>query len=317
MNQKERANLLMHEIVMGARLLMKKTPQEQCEKLSGSQVSACSDPDMMKLAEAQDMSAADRARMDTNDHDSVRAMTIFLMQGTQDITAAKVTQMRRQLGFIFPWDKAVSELTFSDISLALDRARLSENTFNTAGFRKISIPTTCYFSTNTYSDEQMSFNSYVSSSLVSSDGQQSTPLSPAPSAGDAPFTNGRITWEQNDQRSFYIFAEGHSSSTSETFEARGVLDPSNPKRVVDLVRLRPMLRDSEIPYIIANPNSATLDEVEMLLTREENPQVLQFIVRPPAILIKGHPDMKNIGPDDWEFRARKEKFKCVNADATR
>ena len=60
---------------------------------------------MMKLAEAQDMTDAQRGTMDDHDHDAVKTMTIFLMQRTEAVTADSVLQKRRELGFVFDADR--------------------------------------------------------------------------------------------------------------------------------------------------------------------------------------------------------------------
>ena len=311
MDHKERANLLMHEIVMSARLLMKKSPKEQCEKLAGAQLSNCSDPDMMKLAEAIDVSEGDRGKMDTPDHDAVRAMTIFLMQHPDEVSAASVTAKRRELGFVFPWDKAVSNVTASDVRLAIQRSALAGETFsansNIRNFSQ-STATSCKLKLQSFSDDASSLElQAVVAQEFPYDFRGTLPpdWSPAylrPIDYSLPNSNQLATLE-----------EANVSIYDESFEAQGVVDPSNNRRVVDRIRLRPLLQNENIPsYIHQNP-PLNFNQVEIFLTRDTNPQIARISVRKLSLhYIHENPDERAITNEDWEFVVnQREQFRCT------
>ena len=149
-SSRDRATLLLHEMVMGARWLMKKSPEEQCRVLTTTDSRLCSDPEVMAIArasfpgalpapspgtgrEAHSSSAtATRIRMDADDHDAIRALTTFLVARGRGLVAEELRQTRRRLGFHFPWDEAASNLSSDDVIRAINRVRLRGTPFQLA-----------------------------------------------------------------------------------------------------------------------------------------------------------------------------------------
>ena len=321
MDHKERANLLMHEIVMSARLLMKKTPKEQCEKLAGTQVAACSDAEMMKLAEATDMSEADRSTMDAQDHDAVKSMTIFLMQHTEDVSASTITAKRRELGFIFPWDKAMSNLAIPDLRIAFERSKLSGETFSAnANIRQFAKPTAvrCEVEGQSWNDDviRMNVRAVIDQPIDYS-------WDPAKAPPDwQPVTRDYFTYQlpNGTYTSAYIALLNSASfeAVTDDFEAHGVLDPADAHRVVDLVRLRPHLSSAEV-YANQWQRVGQYKQIEVLISRDETPQILKITVSGIAVHML-HPVMKadDITPDAWEFVvSKKEAFSCTPSSGLR
>ena len=130
LSPKNRAKLLMHEMVMSARFLMKQTPQAQCLALSRAQdLSTCKDAEILKLGVDTATSEADRETLTASEHERVRLMTNYLLDEKQDITGPKVTAMRTRLGFHYPWDSMISTLKATDIETVLMRSKAAEDLF--------------------------------------------------------------------------------------------------------------------------------------------------------------------------------------------
>lgn len=119
---KPRASLLLHEMVMGARLLMKKPAKEQCERLSKTDSALCSDPDVLAIAESVVVDPKQAMIMNAEDHEAVRAMTAYLAEKGAELSAEKVAVARQRLGFGFPWDRAVSKLDFAEFVRSFARS---------------------------------------------------------------------------------------------------------------------------------------------------------------------------------------------------
>jgi hypothetical protein len=139
-SSRDRAALLLHEMVMGARWLMKKSPEEQCRVLTTTDSRLCADAEVMAVARASrenvvasgvapgpaatERPTATRIQMDADDHDAIRSLTAFLASRGRALTAAELRQTRRRLGFHFPWDEAASNLSADDVMRAINRVRL-------------------------------------------------------------------------------------------------------------------------------------------------------------------------------------------------
>ena len=133
-NDHARAYLLLHELVMGAKLLMKKPPEFQCKILSGVlSVTACRDKLQMNLATSNPDSTGREATtlLNGSDHESVRSMTVYLADSKQAFDGASVAAVRQRLGFHFPWDHLASYVQAEDFFAAIDRTRLSSTKFKT------------------------------------------------------------------------------------------------------------------------------------------------------------------------------------------
>jgi hypothetical protein len=129
---KAKAALLLHEMVMGARLLMKKTAKEQCTALAKKDSKLCSDPDVMAIAEAKAVDPKQAMIMDASDHEAVRAMTSYLSEKGADLSVEKVRATRERLGFNFPWSRAVSDVNHRAIVDAFARSMQVGDKFQVA-----------------------------------------------------------------------------------------------------------------------------------------------------------------------------------------
>lgn len=137
---KARAALLLHEMVMGARLLMKRPAAEQCKALAKKDSKICADPELMAIAESRSVDPTKMNEMDAADHEAIRAMTAFLAQRESDFTAENMSATRERLGFRFPWSRAQSTLSFSDIAVAFARSRQMYDRFQVTGTQNDSAP---------------------------------------------------------------------------------------------------------------------------------------------------------------------------------
>lgn len=289
-NQKERAELLMHEIVMGARLLMKKSPTEQCEKLAGNEVRACTDPRLMKLAQAQDFSVADQVIMTDVDHDAVRNLTIFLMQRTQEVTSASVTAKRRQLKFYFPWDQASSDLTFEDVYKLLKLANLSDAVYRPTddyNEKLKDLDVRCRFREPGADDGYIFFNLIESSPSFASEremwgpgAKHQTPPEAYGLLGSSVVTP--ITWA-GQNRVHLVYRQSGDLFTETGFSARGDVDPNNEKRILDVVVLKPDINVDRIQKALP---SDTNHQIELLITREQQPKIIEIRSRPVVLNLK-------------------------------
>lgn len=130
---KDRAALLLHEMVMGARLLMKKPAKEQCTVLAKKDASLCADPEVMAIAEAREINPSQATVMDSDDHEAVRAMTTFLAEKSSDLSAESVKSTRERLGFHFPWSRAASSLDYFGVLDAFTRSSMVGDQYRVVG----------------------------------------------------------------------------------------------------------------------------------------------------------------------------------------
>ena len=126
---KARAALLLHEMVMGARLLMKKSAKEQCKMLASKEADLCTNQELMAIAETVEVDPAQVMVMNADDHEAVRAMTAYLAERGADVTADKVWQTRQRYKFHFPWDRSVSRLDFQGLAKAFSRSVVDKDIF--------------------------------------------------------------------------------------------------------------------------------------------------------------------------------------------
>lgn len=149
---KTKAGLLLHEMVMGARLLMKQTAKKQCTALAKKDTTLCSDPQTMAIAEASTVDPKQALIMDAADHEAVRAMTVFLSETAADLSAESIKSTRERLGFNFPWSRAASALTFEGLIAAIARSRQLDDRYVVAGTSHYrGEPTSCAFATQMWS----------------------------------------------------------------------------------------------------------------------------------------------------------------------
>lgn len=121
---KDRAALLLHEIVMGAKLLSKQEPKLQCETLKGpSASSACGDKMLAEvLVSSTGGDPKSRLSLDAREHEAIRAMTVFLAQRNSDFSDGSIRATRKRMGFTFPWDVGLSEVSIDDAVKAIARS---------------------------------------------------------------------------------------------------------------------------------------------------------------------------------------------------
>lgn len=129
---KDKASLLLHEIVMGARLLSKQSPKKQCEILAGSAAAKnCADKDLALGTEASAVTDPKKIMaLDAADHEAIRAMTVYLGQKTSDFTGDGLRAARRRMGFELAWDRSLSDLKVEDVVKALSRTILTALPFH-------------------------------------------------------------------------------------------------------------------------------------------------------------------------------------------
>ena len=130
---KAKAALLLHEMVMGARLLMKKSAKEQCTVLAKKDAKMCSDQELMAIAESREIAPDKVDVMDASDHEAVRTMTALIAQKDADLSTENLKAMRERLGFHFPWDRAQSTLTYEGVRDAFARTQQLGDTFRVVG----------------------------------------------------------------------------------------------------------------------------------------------------------------------------------------
>ena len=254
-SEQERAFLLMHEMVMGAKLLMKKTPQQQCAILNGVlDPGICSDPTVLKSAvtEPTDVNSKDpEAILNGHDHESVRAMTIFLMDKNQTLEGSRVAAKRRQLDFTFPWDGNLSQITLQQTLDALQRSTLAEETFKAITTIGTVDPTECYLKTFDFHDHW---------SIV--------------------FGTGRYAGESGDQSATFTQNWWIPSGATIPLEARGVLDPTGTGQLVDLVEILPNAVSSGGSRM--NMARSSLLKMQFYISRGATPHLIEYRAIPVA-----------------------------------
>lgn len=130
---KARSTTLLHEMVMGAFLLMKKSAKEQCQALAKRDAALCADAQVMAIAEQPSTSQKNLLIVDGIDRDRITAMTAFLSSKDADLSAANMKRMRDRLGFHFPWDRASSDLDLHGLEKAFARSRQLEDRYRATG----------------------------------------------------------------------------------------------------------------------------------------------------------------------------------------
>lgn len=126
---KDRARLLLHEMVMSARFLMKQTPKDQCLALSRSRdIGICKNEEIIATGVDSVVNESERNVLTGPEHEHVRLMTNFLMD-TKIFTPEDVTAMRMRYGFHYPWDHMISNFKMESLPLILKRAEAAGDRF--------------------------------------------------------------------------------------------------------------------------------------------------------------------------------------------
>lgn len=123
-----RADLLLHEMVMGALLLMKRPLADQCEALRlGADTKLCRGEALAEGTKAKKLAATADKSIDVvtaEEHEAVRALTAHLKNSRSDFSADAIRALRKRLGFISPFDSMLSRLKFEDVANAITRSKL-------------------------------------------------------------------------------------------------------------------------------------------------------------------------------------------------
>jgi hypothetical protein len=277
----ERAALLMHEMVMAAKLLMKKSPQAQCEALTkASAIEECRDPKTLKFASTLSAIGDDDVHsLNGVDHAAVRTMTLFLTDGKQEPTGLNVTAERIRLGFTFPWDSSVSRLTAKDLLLALERARLAGALFNSRPSFALNSESRCLLQiqhNDTY------FYLVLSSALVGGAPVAGKPELPSFSAStdffnvyDSGYTSVGSGGAASAMLDAPVSAE-HVNSAAMDF--KGVVDPQVSESTVDRVSFANVAYEGSADW--------QQSKFEFFLSRTKTPELIAYRISPVKLLLK-------------------------------
>jgi len=255
---KNRAFLLLHEMVMSARLLMKQPPKIQCEALASSAyLSNCDSEEVLKLAKAKNYDEQSRKSADGSDHEAVRLMTIHLMERDQDFSGAHISRFRRGLGFDFPWDRAVSSAGLNEVLKAMERSRLAGDVFLASNVSPD-------FLSDFLGEEKLEeaekivcrfVLEYRTSSFAAIGARFARSAVPKAGAGNSTVT-------ESGMGGLMIMAYDSKR------EAQGVLDPRGGEGVVDRVRFLP---EQQVGQSMHGQKSFIVD---FFLSREEGPRLI-------------------------------------------
>ncbi len=264
-SMKDRAVLLLHEMVMAARLLMKKSPQVQCEALSKTtELNVCRDREMLKIAAPMVLDKDDDIHsLNGLDHSSVRSLTVYLGDDKQDRSGTAVFAQRIRLGFVFPWDALLSKLTAEDLDRAIQRSALAQDIFRSRDSQCVMsvIQSNAYEAT------------WIFNNLESPPAGKPWPPSIIPEASaqayqqDYGLTSG----------SWISIPKGSISSTS-LVETRGTTDlVFGDGAIVDAFEILPN---------VADPGEHIFPKVEFYVSRTQKPRILGFRLTQIRGLIK-------------------------------
>jgi len=259
-SMKDRAVLLLHEMVMAARLLMKKSPQAQCEALSKStELNACRDPEMLKIATPMTVSKDDDIHsLNGLDHSTVRSLTVYLGDEKQDHSGAGAFAQRVRLGFVFPWDALLSKQTGEDLNLAIQRAALANDQFHTHDSQ-------CLMFRKSYTTPQNIWQ--FSQVRFPQTGEKQTPTAA---------NSARSVWPYGDYERYYqhigtpIEIPTSNSSAHAIIESRGSSDRTfGQGAIVDVFDVLPNVDN-------AGDGLFLYPKVEFFVSRTQPPQLLGY-----------------------------------------
>ena len=283
MQPRDRALLLMHEMVMGARVLMNKKALEQCQTLSKhSELLNCKDQEMERMARQPRVEAGDGI-LDADDHQRVRAMTAFLMKDGQDLSGPSVAHKRSDLDFPIPWDDVASSLDLEKFAQALERTNLSGERF---AAKKP------HWSGNWVSDSD-TVDCEMKAAMQSSGAAKYLMITPRISArrAEAGTSNSYMSLyrsripggvihdgNRDEEEKHWFMVEGEMIYAV-TIDARGVLDPENPDRVLDRVKIagNGVLFDAD--------GVGRGKMFEFYITRETEARVIEMRMIPVAVVM--------------------------------
>lgn len=265
-SSEERAALLLHEMVMAAKLLMKKSARVQCEALSkGTDLDACHDIANLKSAAATEP-AGDVHRLGGVDHAEVRTMTSFLRDVKRNLNAASVFAMRTQLGFRFPWDSSLSNVSSEDLRTAVERAALAEDSFDTIDEVSKKPTGRCLLNIARW-PQQSGLNLELFITVPA-------PASAMPSFLDAYASSGKRTEMEksgvniNQSSGSLVLSSNPAMTYAATIESRGAIEAMLSEETVDVVRT--------LPHYWVDWQDAKYTQFEFFISRGSAPRLLGY-----------------------------------------
>lgn len=299
----DRAELLMHEIVMGARLLMKKSPKEQCLALRTDRADVCSDKNVLASAQSPRYTKQEETIMDNDDTEAVRAMTVYLMHRTQEVTGRSVTAMRRQLKFIFPWDRLLSNLTPDDLIMAFRRTAKIDGAFvPSRSPRAIPYPdlkTGCL-----YDAEFAEAGSALRLSFVTASVDPVLKFDLEKATGG--YSISPVNWLDDGETRFTFDGGASAWVELDGFSVIGIPDEEDPNRIVDQVTILP-----GVSLETAQQARPSIDpKIVLLISRGPEAKLLKMTAYDRKIVYRNADhDVKT--KQDYELIAdQKESFSC-------
>jgi hypothetical protein len=295
---KVKAVLLLHEMVMGARMLMKKSPHDQCTALAKRDAKLCSDPETMAIANTVPFDPKQAGVMDAVDHDAVRMMTTFLSEKDVDLSTASLRATRERLGFSFPWSRAVSDIDLATLHTIFNRAAQMGDRFsvvNDDGAKTYfkGLPMTCGIQ---YRYDTRSENSDLSVQFVTKfDGNKSADIDAYRNTfKDAPMMS--YCAADADRVSFLAVSPQNWNSACSTKDQ--LLASSQDRYMVwatdDFLRARGVLINGvvydEVTLRAQSPQAGgryvDLAVMQILVTRDKAPRILSIRMTPKEVLKK-------------------------------
>jgi hypothetical protein len=299
-SMKDRAVLLLHEMVMAARLLMKKSPQMQCEALSKStELNACRDSEMLKIASPMVVGKDDDIHsLNGLDHSTVRSLTVYLGDEKQDHSGTSVFAQRVRLGFVFPWDALLSKQTGEDLNLALQRSVFANDQFRTNDSQ-------CLLQRSRNSPTQD--NTWYFSLMASSQ----TEASLAPSEPESQNSTGPRVHNKNYMYSYISIDIPRSNSSALTVvETRGATDKTfGNGAIVDVFDVLPNIADS-------GDGIHTYPKVEFFVSRTQQARLLGYRLNYVRGLLrkKGTSLLRNWSEIEWVINKSIPTIECKLAN---
>ena len=293
---KARAALLLHEMVMGARLLMKKSAKEQCKTLARMEADLCANQDLMAIAETVEVDPSQVMVMNADDHEAVRAMTAYLAERGADVSAEKIWQTRQRFKFHFPWDRAVSRLDIAGLAKAFARSYVDRDVFTP----KSSTPylgdeaAACTIHVSQESDDGITVELQVASALpIATTAYEKIQEFRKLNQGEfyshsCMSTRGRVVpepwWKASacrDQVLGWHNLETRLYIEPAAFAARGVLRDG---KLVDEIVVTQPAKENAFKFQGAKPDVLV---TKLYVTREARPKIDSIVIEPKGLLRDG------------------------------
>ena len=298
MNPADRAFFLLHEMVMGAKHLMKKDPLTQCRLLTRlTQQRACNDPKMMEILKASGVStegAKAGSSLSGLDHENVRAMNIWLMDAKQDLSGPSVAAARMRFQFNFPWDVILSHIGQEELVAAMRRSQIAGDYFKAAPNFIMEQERRCYlYQSNMYNtaDSTLQYEYLF--------------VDEEPFKWGGPVRHVFLLGEKA-MHGWAMAGTSFNDYSGTLITAEGVLDPNGTNEIVDRVTMHAswsastQYRENQVGHTWPGFSM----RMEFYISREKQPRLIEFRgvpVRPRSLLDFG---ATRKGP----FQARGDEF---------